>query len=85
MELAKQIVTLLVIGFAAGFVATRALRLRIGIIGALVLGVIGAFVGHGVFVAANLPHAHFVFVLLAALAGSFAIALVMRLFARRHY
>ncbi len=79
-----QALQLLVIGLIAGWLASRIFgERRFGLIGYIVIGVIGAFIGQYIFRALSLPMSHFIFPLLAALVGAIALFLVLNLFRGR--
>jgi uncharacterized membrane protein YeaQ/YmgE (transglycosylase-associated protein family) len=81
MGLLWQALQLVVIGFIAGWLASRIFReRRFGFVAYVVIGIIGAFIGQYIFRALSLPLSHFVFPLLAAVAGTILLFLVMNLF-----
>ena len=79
-----KIVTLILIGLVAGFVAATLVgeRRRYGILGYIVVGAIGAIGGSYVFGALELPNVGLVPQLIAALAGSIVLVLLLRLLRR---
>ena len=79
-----KLATLILIGLVAGFVAATLVgeRRRYGILGYIVVGAIGAIGGSYVFGALELPNVGLVPQLIAALAGSIVLVLLLRLLRR---
>jgi uncharacterized membrane protein YeaQ/YmgE (transglycosylase-associated protein family) len=84
MQLLFEIAYLIVIGFVAGWLAATLLgeRRRYGLLGYVVVGAIGAIGGNYAFASLEIPNAGLVLKLIAALAGSLVLVLVLRLLRR---
>ena len=75
-----QIITWLVVGLAAGVVASFIMRSRFGLLTDIVLGIGGAFVGSWIFRAAgwNAPFAGIAGVISVAVIGAVIVLVVLR-------
>jgi len=84
MRVLIEIIYLIAIGLAAGFLAATILgeRRRYGIVGYIVVGAIGAIAGNYIFGSLQLPNVGVFPRLIAAFAGSLVLVLLLRLFRR---
>lgn len=84
MRILTEIFYLVAIGLVAGFLAATILgeRRRYGIVGYIVVGAIGAIAGNYIFGSLDLPNVGILPRLIAAVAGSIVLVLLLRLVRR---
>jgi uncharacterized membrane protein YeaQ/YmgE (transglycosylase-associated protein family) len=79
-----NIITLLIVGLVAGFLADKLVRNSFGLLGDLVIGVLGAFLGPWIFGQLGIAvGAGLLGTIIAATVGAVVLLLVIRLFRRR--
>lgn len=76
---AESWILLLVIGLAAGWLAGRIMKSGFGLIGALIVGVIGAFLGGWLFAALGISEGSLIGQLAAALVGAIVLLFLLKL------
>jgi uncharacterized membrane protein YeaQ/YmgE (transglycosylase-associated protein family) len=80
----RNLILFLIIGIAAGFIAGRIMKGRgFGLIGDLIVGVIGAFIGVWVFGLLGIHAGGLIGLLIAATAGALVLLFGIRLVKRR--
>ncbi len=77
-----SLVYFLLIGLAAGWIATRLMDSPVGLLGSLVVGVIGAFIGGHLFAWLDIPAGGLLGTLAMATAGALVLLFVVRLLKR---
>ncbi|MCW5773099.1 MAG: GlsB/YeaQ/YmgE family stress response membrane protein [Rhodospirillaceae bacterium] len=84
MDLLGRLAILIVVGFAAGWIAATVLgeRQKFGILGYIVVGAIGAIAGKAVFGWLHLPNVGFVIELIAGIVGAVVLVTLLRLLRR---
>lgn len=80
----QNLIMFLLVGIVAGFAAGKIMRgAGFGLLGDLVVGVIGAFIGVWVFGLLGIPAGGILGLLLAAIAGALLLLFLIRLVKRR--
>jgi len=79
-----NIITLLIVGLVAGFLADKVVRNSFGLLGDLIIGILGAFLGPWIFGQLGIAvGSGLVGTIIAAFVGAVVLLLVIRLFKRR--
>jgi uncharacterized membrane protein YeaQ/YmgE (transglycosylase-associated protein family) len=79
-----NIITLLIVGLVAGFLADKVVKNSFGLLGDLIIGVLGAFLGPWIFGQLNIAvGSGLLGTIVAAFVGAVVLLLVLRLFNRR--
>lgn len=78
-----NILYLLLVGLIAGFLADKVVKNSFGMVGDLVVGVIGSFLGGWIFSLLNLSYSGLLGQILAAFVGAVVLLLLINLF-RKH-
>lgn len=79
-----DIITLLIVGLVAGFLADKVVRNSFGLLGDLIIGILGAFLGPWIFGQLGIAvGSGLVGTIIAAFVGAVVLLLVIRLFKRR--
>lgn len=80
----QNLIMFLLVGIVAGFAAGKIMRgAGFGLLGDLVVGVVGAFIGVWVFGLLGIPAGGILGLLLAAIAGALLLLFLIRLVKRR--
>jgi uncharacterized membrane protein YeaQ/YmgE (transglycosylase-associated protein family) len=83
-EKKMNIVTLLIVGLVAGFLADKVVRNSFGLLGDLIIGVLGAFLGPWIFGQLGIAvGSGLLGTIVAAFVGAVVLLLLLRLFNRR--
>lgn len=75
-----NIIYLLVVGLIAGFLADKVVKNTFGLVGDMIIGVIGSFVGSWIFSMLNFGASGFLGEILVAFVGAVVLLLVLNLF-----
>ena len=79
-----NIITLLIVGLVAGFLAFKVVKNSFGLLGDLIIGILGAFLGPWIFGQLGIVVVSgLVGTIIAAFVGAVVLLLVIRLFKRR--
>ena len=78
-----NIFTLLIVGLVAGFLADKVVKNTFGLVGDLLVGVAGSFIGTWIFGQFNIGGGGLIEQIIYALAGAILLLLVIRLFKRK--
>ncbi len=78
-----NIITLLIVGLVAGFLADKLVKNSFGLIGDLLVGVAGSFIGTWIFGQFNIGGGGLIEQIVYALVGAVLLLIVLRLFKRK--
>jgi uncharacterized membrane protein YeaQ/YmgE (transglycosylase-associated protein family) len=78
-----NIITLLIVGLIAGFLADKLVKNSFGLIGDLLVGVAGSFIGTWIFGQFNIGGGGLIEQIIYALVGAVLLLIVLRLFKRK--
>jgi len=78
-----NIITLLIVGLVAGFLADKVVKNTFGLLGDLIVGVIGSFIGGWIFSLLNLNFGGFLGEIIVAFVGAVVLLLVLNSFKRK--
>jgi len=79
-----NIITLIIVGLVAGFLAFKVVKNSFGLLGDLIIGILGAFLGPWIFGQLGIVVVSgLVGTIIAAFVGAVVLLLVIRLFKRR--
>jgi uncharacterized membrane protein YeaQ/YmgE (transglycosylase-associated protein family) len=78
-----NIITLLIVGLVAGFLADKLVKNSFGLLGDLLVGVAGSFIGTWIFGQFNIGGGGLIEQIVYALVGAVLLLIVLRLFKRK--
>jgi len=78
-----NIIPLLIVGLIAGFLADKVVKNTFGLLGDLIVGVIGSFIGGWIFSLLNLNFGGFLGEIIVAFVGAVVLLLVLNSFKRK--
>ncbi len=78
-----NIITLLIVGLVAGFLADKVVKNTFGLVGDLIVGVVGSFIGGWIFSLLNLDFGGFLGEIIVAFVGAVVLLLVLNSFKKK--
>ena len=78
-----NIITLLIVGLIAGFLADKVVKNSFGLVGDLIIGIVGSFVGSWIFSMLNWGSSGFFGEILVAFIGAVVLLLVINFFKKK--
>jgi len=78
-----NIITLLIVGLVAGFLADKVVKNTFGLLGDLIVGVVGSFIGGWIFSLLNLDFGGFLGEIIVAFVGAVVLLLVLNSFKKK--
>ena len=78
-----NIITLLIVGLIAGFLADKVVKNSFGLVGDLIVGIVGSIIGGWIFSMLNLSSSGFIGEIIAAFVGAVVLLLAINFFKKK--